>query len=71
MAAPPGQTLTARVERIVRTRPLACITLGCDPPLAALMFHRDIDRLRLAAGTTVHIGLPPGSFRIFQARAER
>jgi molybdate/tungstate transport system ATP-binding protein len=68
---PSGAILTAQVDRIVRTRPLARITLTCDPPIAALMFHRDIDRLQLAAGNTVHIELPPGSFRIFQARAER
>ena len=63
--------LTAQVEWIVRTRPLARITLNCDPPIAALMFHRDIDRLQLAAGNAVHINLPPHSVRIFQARAER
>jgi ABC-type Fe3+/spermidine/putrescine transport system ATPase subunit len=63
--------LTGHVERIVRTRPLARIALNCDPPIAALMFHRDIDRLRLTAGSTVNINLPPGSFRIFPARAER
>ena len=64
-------SLTGQVERVVRTRPLARITLNCDPPITALMFHRDIDRLRLAAGNTVRINLPPGSFRIFQARTQR
>jgi ABC-type Fe3+/spermidine/putrescine transport system ATPase subunit len=64
-------SLSAQVERIVRTRPLARITLNCDPPIAALMLHRDIDRLQLAAGHTVHINLPPGSIRMFQARTER
>ena len=62
-------SLTGQVERIVRTRPLARITLDCDPPITALMFHRDIDRLQLSAGITVRINLPAGSFRIFQARA--
>jgi molybdate/tungstate transport system ATP-binding protein len=68
--APAGTRQPARVERIVRTRPLARITLDCDPPVAALMFHRDIDRLRLTAGTRVHVSLPPGSFRIFQTRTQ-
>jgi hypothetical protein len=68
--APAGTRQPARVERIVRTRPLARITLDCDPPVAALMFHRDIDRLRLTAGTRVHVNLPPGSFRIFQTRTQ-
>jgi ABC-type Fe3+/spermidine/putrescine transport system ATPase subunit len=68
--APAGASLTAQVERIVHTRPLARITLDCDPPIAALMFHRDIDRLRLTAGNPVQIDLPPGSFRIFQTHKE-
>ena len=62
---PPGATLTAQIERIVRTRPLARITLDCHPPIAALMFHRDIDRLQLTAGGPVQANLPPGSLRIF------
>jgi molybdate/tungstate transport system ATP-binding protein len=65
---PAGISLAAPVEQIVRTRPLARITLACDPRIAALMFHRDIDRLRLTAGTPVQANLPPGSFRMFQTR---
>ena len=66
--APADGSLTAQVDRIAHTRPLARITLGCDPPIAALMLHRDIDRLQLAAGKVVQVNLPPGSLRIFQAR---
>jgi hypothetical protein len=66
--APADGSLTAQVGRIVHTRPLARITLGCDPPIAALMLHRDIDRLRLTAGNTVQVKLPPGSLRVFQIR---
>jgi ABC-type Fe3+/spermidine/putrescine transport system ATPase subunit len=67
-----GQTpadagLAAHVERIVHTRPLARVTLGCDPPIAALMLHRDIGRLQLMAGDRVQVGLPPGSLRVFPA----
>jgi ABC-type Fe3+/spermidine/putrescine transport system ATPase subunit len=65
---PAGTSPTAHVERIVRTRPLARITLGCDPPVTALMLHRDIERLQLAAGDPVHVSLPPGSLRIFRTR---
>jgi ABC-type Fe3+/spermidine/putrescine transport system ATPase subunit len=68
--APAAGSLTAHVGRIVHTRPLARITLGCDPPIAALMLHRDIDRLQLTAGTRVQVSLPSGSIRIFQARTE-
>jgi ABC-type sulfate/molybdate transport systems ATPase subunit len=67
---PPGATMTAQVERIVRTRPLARITLDCHPPIAALMFHRDIDRLQLTAGTSVQANVSPGSLRIFQTHTE-
>lgn len=61
-------SLTAQVDRIAHTRPLARITLGCDPPIAALMLRRDIDRLQLTAGKAVQVNLPPGSLRIFQTR---
>lgn len=66
--APAGGILTAHVGQIVHTRPLARITLDCDPPLAALMLHRDIDRLQLTAGNPAQVNLPPGSLRIFQDR---
>ncbi len=62
-----GASLTAQVERILHTRPLARITLGSDPPMAALMLHRDIDRLQLTVGEVIEINLPPGSLRVFQA----
>ena len=65
-----GASLTAQVGRIVHTRPLARVTLRSDPPIAALMLHRDIDRLHLAVGDPVQVSLPPGSLRIFQTRAD-
>ena len=64
--APADGSLTAQVGQIVHTRPLARITLGCDPPIAALMLHRDIDRLQLTAGNPAQVNLPPASLRIFQ-----
>jgi ABC-type Fe3+/spermidine/putrescine transport system ATPase subunit len=63
--------LTARVERIVGTRPLARVTLSSDPPITALMLHRDIDRLQLTAGGAIAITLPAGSLRIFPANDPR
>jgi ABC-type Fe3+/spermidine/putrescine transport system ATPase subunit len=65
---PPGAAFTAPVEQILRTRPLARISLGSDPPIAALVLHRDIDRHQLTAGEPIQASLPPGSLRIFQAR---
>ena len=61
-----GTTLSAYVEQILPTRPLARVTLGSDPPIAALMLHRDIDRLQLTPGRPIQVGLPPDSLRIYQ-----
>jgi ABC-type Fe3+/spermidine/putrescine transport system ATPase subunit len=67
---PADRSLTAQVGRVVRTRPLARITLRSDPPMAALMLHRDIHRVQLTAGKAVQVNLPPGSLRIFQTRPD-
>jgi hypothetical protein len=63
-------SLTAHVGQIIHTRPLARITLGGNPPITALMLHRDIDRLRLTPGNPVQVNLPPGSLHVFQTRPE-
>lgn len=63
-------SLTAQIGQIIRTRPLARITLSSDPPIVALALHRDINRLHLAAGDSLQAHLPPGSLRIFQTRPE-
>jgi hypothetical protein len=63
-----GASLTAQAEQILRTRPLARITLDCDPPITALMLHRDIESLRLTTGDLILVNLPPESLRIFQTR---
>jgi ABC-type Fe3+/spermidine/putrescine transport system ATPase subunit len=63
-------SLTAHVGQIVYTRPLARISLSSDPPITALLLHRDINRLQLAASDPVQAHLPPGSLRIFPGRPE-
>ena len=63
-------SLTAHVGQIVYTRPLARIILRSDPPITALLLHRDINRLQLAASDPVQAHLPPGSLRIFPGRPE-
>jgi ABC-type Fe3+/spermidine/putrescine transport system ATPase subunit len=63
-------SLTAQVGRIIHTRPLARITLRSDPPIVALMLHRDIEHLHLTADEPVQVSLPPGSLRIFQTSPE-
>jgi ABC-type Fe3+/spermidine/putrescine transport system ATPase subunit len=65
---PPSASLIAKIERVVHTRPLARISLASDPPIAALMLHRDIAQLQLTTGEPVHARLPPHSLRIFQTR---
>ena len=63
-----GASLTAQAGQILRTRPLARITLDCDPPITALMLHRDIDQIRLTTGDLIQANLPPGSLRLFPTR---
>jgi ABC-type sulfate/molybdate transport systems ATPase subunit len=65
--APAGASLTAQIERILLTRPLARITLASDPPITALMLHRDLEQLDVQAGRPVEATLPPGCVRIFPA----
>ena len=50
---------------VVPTRPLARISLASDPPLTALVLHRDLERLRAQAGDPVAAVLPRGSVRVF------
>ena len=63
-----GASLTAQARQILRTRPLARITLDSDPPITALMLHRDIESLRLTTGDLIQANLPPGSLRLFPTR---
>jgi ABC-type sulfate/molybdate transport systems ATPase subunit len=60
-------TLTAPAAQILPTRPLARITLATDPPLTALLLHRDLEVLHLQPGDLITITVPPGSIRIFPA----
>jgi ABC-type Fe3+/spermidine/putrescine transport system ATPase subunit len=65
---PAGAGLTARIQEIIPTRPLARVSLGSDPPITAQALHRDLDRLQLTRGQRVQVSLPQGSLRLFQAR---
>jgi molybdate/tungstate transport system ATP-binding protein len=65
--APAAASLTAHVEHITRTRPLARVAIGSDPPITAQILHRDLDRLQVTAGHQIQASLPPGSLRLFQA----
>jgi molybdate/tungstate transport system ATP-binding protein len=72
LGTPPADTqaaasLTAPAARILPTRPLARITLAADPPLTALILHRDLESLRPQPGEPVTVTVPTGSVRIFAA----
>jgi ABC-type Fe3+/spermidine/putrescine transport system ATPase subunit len=68
---PPGATagasLTTQIQQILPTRPLARIFLATDPPVTALLLHRDLESLHLQAGEPVTATLPPSGVRIFPA----
>jgi len=75
LGTPPAGTqaaasLTAPVAQILPTRPLARITLAADPPLTALLLHRDLPNTPPAARRTRHGHGPPGSVRVFPAVPE-
>ena len=63
--APAGASLTAQITQVLPTRPLARVSLASDPPITALMLHRDLERLRLQAGTSATATLPAASVRVF------
>jgi ABC-type Fe3+/spermidine/putrescine transport system ATPase subunit len=62
--AEPGSVATT-IREIVPTRPLARITLACDPPLTALALHRDLALLQARPGAPVTAALPADSIRVF------
>jgi ABC-type sulfate/molybdate transport systems ATPase subunit len=65
--APAGVGLTASIAQVLPTRPLARVSLASDPPVTALLLHRDLDQLRLQAGASAEAALPPGGVRVFPA----
>jgi ABC-type sulfate/molybdate transport systems ATPase subunit len=64
---PTAASLTAPVLRVLSTRPLARITLDSDPPITALLLHRDLALLKTEPGKPIQAALPPDSVRVFPA----
>jgi len=58
------------VGEIVPTRPLARISLASNPPLTALVLHRDLERLRTQAGDPVTAAFPRASVQVFPTALE-
>jgi ABC-type sulfate/molybdate transport systems ATPase subunit len=57
--------LTAQIGQILPTRPLARISLASNPPVTALLLHRDLESLGLHLGGIVRVAFPAASVRIF------
>ncbi|MFY9773725.1 MAG: ABC transporter ATP-binding protein [Trebonia sp.] len=64
---PPAASLTAPVSQVLPTRPLARITLASDPPITALLLHRDLPSRLMQPGDLIQATLPPSGVRIFPA----
>lgn len=62
-----GAALTAPVSRVLPTRPLARVTLASDPPVTALLPHRDLLALQPQPGDAVQATFPAHSVRVFPA----
>jgi ABC-type Fe3+/spermidine/putrescine transport system ATPase subunit len=72
LGTPPPDTqaaasLTVQAAQILPTRPLARIILAADPPLTALLLHRDLESLSPQAGEPITVTILPGCVRIFPA----
>jgi molybdate/tungstate transport system ATP-binding protein len=65
--APPSSTgrISARIQRIDMTLPLARVSLVSAPPITVLALHRDIREQGLQPETEVTVTLPPQAIRIF------
>lgn len=57
--------IATTIGEIASTRPLARVTLASDPPLTALILHRDLEPLRARPGDPVTATLRQGSVLVF------
>jgi ABC-type Fe3+/spermidine/putrescine transport system ATPase subunit len=62
-----GGGLTGQVTRVVPTRPLARVSVACDPAVTALALHRDLSALGVRPGFTVGAVLPESGICAFPA----
>jgi ABC-type Fe3+/spermidine/putrescine transport system ATPase subunit len=61
-------SLTGHVTQLVPTRPLARVSVDCDPAVTALVLHRDLGVHGLRPGMTVAANVPESGIRVFPAR---
>lgn len=64
-----GGNVTARIQHIDWTLPLARITITSTPVISVLSLHREIRIRNLEPGTDVKVTLPPDSVRVFRDQA--
>jgi molybdate transport system ATP-binding protein len=57
--------LRRTVDQIRPTMPLARVLIAGDPPLTALLLHRDLSRLDLHTGQQIEVQLPTEAFKTF------
>jgi ABC-type sulfate/molybdate transport systems ATPase subunit len=65
-AATNALRLRAQILEVIPTLPLARVLLRTNPPITALMLHRDLDRLPLPHGADVQVTLPAHALRIIE-----
>lgn len=63
--------LTRTIEQIRPTVPLARLLLAGDPPLTALVLHRDLNQLDARPGQAIEIELPSRGVKTFTGGAQR
>jgi ABC-type Fe3+/spermidine/putrescine transport system ATPase subunit len=61
----PSPCVTRTIDHIHPTVPLAHVVIAGDPPLTALVLHRDLTRLDLHAGRQIEVQLPTEAFKTF------
>ncbi|HWE32574.1 MAG TPA: ABC transporter ATP-binding protein [Solirubrobacteraceae bacterium] len=61
----PSPRITRTIDRILPTVPLARVLLAGDPPLTALVLHRDLAQPDIRAGEPVEVQLPANGFKTF------
>ena len=65
-SSPPALHCQTRVLDVLRTLPVARVRLRTNPPITALMLHRDLQRLPQSASIDVEVTLPPHAIRVIQ-----
>jgi ABC-type Fe3+/spermidine/putrescine transport system ATPase subunit len=64
-------SLTRTIAEVLPTVPLARVAIAGEPPLTALVLHRDLTRLGLHAGKPVDVQLPTDSLKAFAPTPSR